>query len=101
MLAIKVHRSASLQSKECRYLRDALNSDTFFSKGKSSLWLTGPVHHFHAGHHDAGWGCGWNNIQMLSSHLLERSEVRKGCMQMSFHSLHSIFISVAHPAVFK
>ncbi|CAL8463782.1 g3316 [Coccomyxa elongata] len=32
--------------------------------------LSGPVHHFHAASQDSGWGCGWNNIQMLASHLL-------------------------------
>ncbi|KAI3426091.1 hypothetical protein D9Q98_008059 [Chlorella vulgaris] len=33
--------------------------------------LCGTVQHFGASHYSAGWGCGWNNIQMLASHLLE------------------------------
>ncbi|EIE18806.1 DUF1671-domain-containing protein, partial [Coccomyxa subellipsoidea C-169] len=41
---------------------------------EKAVLSTGPVHHFHAGQNDAGWGCGWNNIQMLSSHLLQCNE---------------------------
>jgi hypothetical protein len=37
--------------------------------------LCGTVQHFGASHYSAGWGCGWNNIQMLASHLLEARPV--------------------------
>ncbi|KAK8486307.1 hypothetical protein V6N11_049400 [Hibiscus sabdariffa] len=41
--------------------------------------LSGHVDHFHSlPSVDIGWGCGWRNIQMLSSHLLaHRQEARK------------------------
>jgi len=42
------------------------------------VWLciaAGPLHHYHAAPQDVAWGCGWRNIQMLSSHLLQRNEV--------------------------
>nr|GEX29786.1 hypothetical protein [Tanacetum cinerariifolium] len=45
--------------------------------GSSSI-LSGYVDHFHSiDFEDVGWGCGWRNIQMLSSHLLfQRQEVK-------------------------
>ncbi|KAE9605970.1 putative peptidase C78, ubiquitin modifier-specific peptidase 1/ 2 [Lupinus albus] len=41
--------------------------------------LSGYVDHFQSiEFEDVGWGCGWRNIQMLSSHLLaQRSEARE------------------------
>ncbi|PNH08235.1 Zinc finger with UFM1-specific peptidase domain protein [Tetrabaena socialis] len=36
-------------------------------------YLCCPLQHFGAGASDRGWGCGWRNIQMLSSALLLRS----------------------------
>uniref|UniRef100_A0A7N0UPD4 UFSP1/2/DUB catalytic domain-containing protein n=1 Tax=Kalanchoe fedtschenkoi TaxID=63787 RepID=A0A7N0UPD4_KALFE len=48
------------------------------SENDSSTILSGYVDHFESvGSVDWGWGCGWRNIQMLSSHLLmERKEAR-------------------------
>lgn len=38
--------------------------------------LCGDVQHFGASHFTSGWGCGWNNMQMLASHLLATRAVR-------------------------
>lgn len=56
-------------------LRNCLEAD---SENSISL-LSGHVDHFQSiESDDIGWGCGWRNIQMLSSHLLTRSqEARK------------------------
>ncbi|XP_021762477.1 zinc finger with UFM1-specific peptidase domain protein-like [Chenopodium quinoa] len=45
----------------------------------STSILSGYVDHFQSTRsEDMGWGCGWRNIQMVSSHLLmERPEARK------------------------
>ncbi|KNA06347.1 hypothetical protein SOVF_181900 [Spinacia oleracea] len=45
----------------------------------STSILSGYVDHFQSTRsEDMGWGCGWRNIQMVSSHLLmERSEARE------------------------
>ncbi|KAI3417860.1 uncharacterized protein J3R85_014128 [Psidium guajava] len=42
---------------------------------------------------DVGWGCGWRNIQMLSSHLLvERQEAKEGLFGVgSEHFNHKIY----------
>ena len=40
------------------------------------LARAGHVDHYQATNSDSGWGCGWRNIQMLSSHLVQRDEVR-------------------------
>lgn len=41
--------------------------------------ISGYVDHFRTiESEDIGWGCGWRNIQMLSSHLLSRRENAKG-----------------------
>ncbi|KAG2399563.1 Ethylene-responsive transcription factor [Vigna angularis] len=47
--------------------------------GNSISILSGYVDHFQClESEDAGWGCGWRNIQMLSSHVLvQRPEARK------------------------
>ncbi|CAK8567738.1 unnamed protein product [Lathyrus sativus] len=56
-------------------LRNCLESETENSK----TVLSGYVDHFQSlDSEDAGWGCGWRNIQMLSSHLLaQRPEARE------------------------
>lgn len=74
----------SLQTKESFYqiegglmalLRNCLESDP---ENATSL-LCGYVDHFESQEsEDVGWGCGWRNIQMLSSHLLkQRPEARE------------------------
>lgn len=47
--------------------------------GKSCSIISGHVDHFQSIYlEDSGWGCGWRNIQMLSSHLLmQRQEARE------------------------
>ncbi|WJX34447.1 hypothetical protein P8452_22560 [Trifolium repens] len=56
-------------------LRNCLESETDNLKSI----LSGYVDHFQSlDSEDAGWGCGWRNIQMLSSHLLsQRPEARE------------------------
>ncbi|RDX79422.1 Zinc finger with UFM1-specific peptidase domain protein, partial [Mucuna pruriens] len=56
-------------------LRNCLESEA----GTTNSILSGYVDHFQClESEDAGWGCGWRNIQMLSSHLLvQRPEARK------------------------
>lgn len=56
-------------------LRDCLESEL----GDTKAILTGYVDHFHCiDSEDFGWGCGWRNIQMLSSHLMaQRPEARQ------------------------
>ncbi|XP_027338412.1 zinc finger-containing ubiquitin peptidase 1-like [Abrus precatorius] len=56
-------------------LRNCLESEA----GNSKSILSGFVDHFQClESEDAGWGCGWRNIQMLSSHLqVQRPEARK------------------------
>ncbi|PNX93445.1 zinc finger with UFM1-specific peptidase domain protein [Trifolium pratense] len=56
-------------------LRNCLESET---ENLKSI-LSGYVDHFQSlDSEDAGWGCGWRNIQMLSSHLLaQRQEARE------------------------
>lgn len=56
-------------------LRNCLESE----QGNSTSILSGSVIHFHSiESEDVGWGCGWRNIQILSSHLLmQRPEARQ------------------------
>lgn len=56
-------------------LRHCLESEP----GNSKVILSGYVDHFQClESEDVGWGCGWRNIQMLSSHLMvQRSEARE------------------------
>ncbi|KAJ7965190.1 Zinc finger with UFM1-specific peptidase domain protein [Quillaja saponaria] len=56
-------------------LRKCLESEP----GKTTSILSGYIDHFQSiVSEDVGWGCGWRNIQMLSSHLLvQRQEVRE------------------------
>ena len=34
----------------------------------------GPVDHFCSEMDDLGWSCGWRNMQMIASHLLQRRQ---------------------------
>ncbi|KAG1668609.1 hypothetical protein FOA52_001478 [Chlamydomonas sp. UWO 241] len=52
-------------------------------------YLCGAVHHISAQYADRGWGCGWRNIQMLSSHVLQ--QVRGRCTEGAEQN------SVSHP----
>ncbi|CAJ1974512.1 unnamed protein product [Sphenostylis stenocarpa] len=56
-------------------LKNCLESEV----GNSNSILSSYVDHFQClESKDAGWGCGWRNIQMLSSHLLvQRPEARE------------------------
>ncbi|CAN6709245.1 unnamed protein product [Malus baccata var. baccata] len=47
--------------------------------GNATTILSGYIDHFQSiQSEDKGWGCGWHNIQMLSSHLLvQRQEARE------------------------
>lgn len=56
-------------------LRSCLESEG----GSSTSIILGHIdHHQSLSSEDKGWGCGWRNIQMLTSHLLkQRSEARK------------------------
>ena len=58
-------------------LRNCLEQET--QHNSSVTILTGYVDHFQSlPSVDVGWGCGWRNIQMLSSHLLaHRQEARQ------------------------
>ncbi|TKW36782.1 hypothetical protein SEVIR_1G005600v4 [Setaria viridis] len=56
-------------------LRSCLESEG----GSSTCMISGYIeHHQSLPSEDKGWGCGWRNIQMLSSHLLkQRPEARE------------------------
>ncbi|KAJ8751388.1 hypothetical protein K2173_016588 [Erythroxylum novogranatense] len=56
-----------------------LDVNLMHKKTKSNtVLLCGYVDHFHCmPSEDLGWGCGWRNIQMLSSHLLRRESARE------------------------
>lgn len=80
----KVTYLVSLQQRSTFYrvddglmslLRNCLESEL----GSSTCILSGSVIHFQSiQSEDVGWGCGWRNIQMLSSHLLmQRREARE------------------------
>ncbi|KAL1565471.1 zinc finger-containing ubiquitin peptidase 1-like isoform X1 [Salvia divinorum] len=44
-------------------------------RGSSRTVLCGYIDHFQSiVSHDHGWGCGWRNIQMLSSHLIKQRQ---------------------------
>ncbi|XP_043695529.1 uncharacterized protein LOC122646110 isoform X2 [Telopea speciosissima] len=60
-------------------LMDLLKKCLELENGRSTTILSGHVDHFQSiKSEDSGWGCGWRNIQMLSSHLItQRQEVRK------------------------
>ena len=49
--------------------------------GNSTSILSGYVDHFQSiESEDVGWGCGWRNIQMLSSRLCEDKKQEKFCL---------------------
>lgn len=51
-------------------LRKCLESEP----GNSISILSAHIDHFQTTEWDLGWGCGWRNIQMLSSHLLSQQQ---------------------------
>ncbi|KAL5670712.1 hypothetical protein ACJX0J_022933, partial [Zea mays] len=56
-------------------LRSCLESEAGSSTSMISCYID---HHQSLSSEDKGWGCGWRNIQMLSSHLLkQRPEARE------------------------
>ncbi|KAL0287877.1 UNVERIFIED_CONTAM: Zinc finger-containing ubiquitin peptidase 1, partial [Sesamum radiatum] len=72
------------QSKESFYkveggLMTMLRKCLELESENSTSILSGHVDHFQSTDSwDAGWGCGWRNIQMLSSHLItQRPEARE------------------------
>ncbi|KAL0452345.1 UNVERIFIED_CONTAM: Zinc finger-containing ubiquitin peptidase 1 [Sesamum latifolium] len=72
------------QSKESFYkveggLMTMLRKCLELESENSTSILSGHVDHFQSTDSwDAGWGCGWRNIQMLSSHLIaQRKEARE------------------------
>ena len=46
--------------------------------GGYSAFLSGPVRHFRSLYIDRGWGCGWRNIQMITSYALDVEEAAAG-----------------------
>eukprot|EP00899_Mesostigma_viride_P011005 jgi/Mesvir1/19906/Mv13180-RA.3 len=52
-------------------LRGCLQAEADKFVGSATTLLSGAVYNFHS-QHDAGWGCGWRNLQTLCFHLLER-----------------------------
>ena len=46
--------------------------------GGYSAFLSGPVRHFRSQYSDQGWGCGWRNIQMMTSYALDLEEAAVG-----------------------
>lgn len=68
------HCLVSLQNTNIGFiplLKNSLECDA----GKSTSLLSGYVDHFQTlEFEDVGWGCGWRNIQMLTSHLLVQSQ---------------------------
>lgn len=62
-----------------RLLQKCLEAD--LNGGFSAVALSGYVEHFESRHReDLGWGCGWRNIQMLSSHLLMQNPEAKDAL---------------------
>lgn len=80
----KISYLCNLQLKEKFYkvnegLMNLLRTRLELDYGNSTSILSGCVEHIQSAKSEvAGWGCGWRNIQMLSSHLLkQRQEVRE------------------------
>ncbi|KAF7816587.1 zinc finger with UFM1-specific peptidase domain protein isoform X1 [Senna tora] len=80
----KISSLIDLQTRSTFYkveggLMALLRSCVESEPGNSKSILSGYVDHFQSlESEDAGWGCGWRNIQMLSSHLMvQRSEARE------------------------
>ncbi|XP_042447282.1 zinc finger-containing ubiquitin peptidase 1-like [Zingiber officinale] len=79
----EISLSVSLQSKSTLYnvegdLMSLLKKCLESENGNSVSIISGYIDHYQTiESEDIGWGCGWRNIQMLSSHLLaERSDAR-------------------------
>ncbi|XP_006648212.2 zinc finger-containing ubiquitin peptidase 1 isoform X1 [Oryza brachyantha] len=64
-----------IQGGVMNLLRACLESEA----GSSTSIISGHVDHYQSlSSEDKGWGCGWRNIQMMSSHLLkQRPEARE------------------------
>jgi zinc finger-containing ubiquitin peptidase 1 len=59
-------------------LNNLLRTCLYNEGEKCTSIVSGYVDHYQTLHPDLGWGCGWRNIQMLSSNLLhERKEAKK------------------------
>lgn len=67
-------RSTTTTTNLMTLLKNCLDTEP---AGTTSI-LSGYVDHFHSiDFEDVGWGCGWRNIQMLTSHLLfQRPEAK-------------------------
>lgn len=62
-------------------LRRCVEADQQRTGVSSAVALAGYVEHFESNHQkDLGWGCGWRNIQMLSSHLLSQDPEAKAVL---------------------
>ncbi|CAK9221884.1 unnamed protein product [Sphagnum jensenii] len=62
-------------------LRRCVEADQQRTGVSSAVALAGYVEHFQSHHQkDLGWGCGWRNIQMLSSHLLSQDPEAKAVL---------------------
>ncbi|XP_009788667.1 uncharacterized protein [Nicotiana sylvestris] len=76
----KIRILASVQIKEIcpqigQGLMDLLKNCLELETEKTTTILCGFVDHFQSSpSEDFGWGCGWRNIQMLSSHLLKQHQ---------------------------
>ncbi|CAM8908835.1 unnamed protein product [Rhodiola kirilowii] len=82
-LASRISHLTSFQIKdECHLVQDGLmlllkNCLEAENDSSTSILCCNIDHYESIGSVDRGWGCGWRNIQMLSSHLLmEREEAR-------------------------
>lgn len=82
-LQLGISSLVSLQIKSTFYkveggLMTLLRRCLELEKGSSKSIITGHIDHYQSlKSEDRGWGCGWRNIQMLSSHLLmQNQEVR-------------------------
>ncbi|KAJ8559788.1 hypothetical protein K7X08_003846 [Anisodus acutangulus] len=79
----KIRILASMQIKATgpqigQGLMDLLKNCLELETEKTTTILCGYVDHFQSSpSEDFGWGCGWRNIQMLSSHLLKQRQEAK------------------------
>jgi hypothetical protein len=61
-----------------------------------ALALCSYVQHFESRlEEDLGWGCGWRNIQMMSSHLLEKDDETTNALALRWCGLRSRYLRVA------
>ena len=59
--------------------------------------FAGPVNHFPSQTADRGWGCGWRNMQMIASYLLQRDQVCKATVtqqQLLCSRVASLLLSI-------